>query len=75
MFDVTDIKEEEEPVIYSLGITTCRRRGTEKILSNTTNKTAGEITVGKMSIAEEKDTIISVQQLQSVPPQQLRNRC
>jgi cell division protein FtsZ len=62
VFDVTDIKEEEEPVTIHWELQT-----EEKILSNSTNKTVSEITVGKMSIAEEKDTIISVQQLQSAP--------
>ena len=63
VFDVTDIKAEEEPTIIHWEL-----QPEEKLLSNTTNKTASEITVGKMSIAEDKETIISVQQLQSVPP-------
>ncbi len=62
VFDVTDIKEEEEPVTIHWEL-----QPEEKVLSNTTNKTVSEITVGKMSIAEEKDTIISIQQVQSAP--------
>ena len=71
VFDVTDIKEEEGPTTIHWELQPLKNETAgqvaEKILSNTTNKTASEITVGKMSIAEEKDTIISVQQLQSVP--------
>jgi cell division protein FtsZ len=71
VFDVTDIKEEEEPTIIHWELQPLQNetegQAAEKLLSNTTNKTASEITVGKMSIAEEKDTIISIQQLQSAP--------
>jgi cell division protein FtsZ len=70
VFDVTDIKE-EEPIIIHWELQPVQNemagQVTEKILSNNTSKSIGEITVSKLSTAIQDEPIISVQQLQSVP--------
>ncbi|MEO7393970.1 MAG: cell division protein FtsZ [Chitinophagaceae bacterium] len=69
MFDVTDIKEEEESSIIHWELQPLQNNYTdEKILSNITNENSSEITVGKMSIAQENESIFSAKQLQSVSP-------
>jgi cell division protein FtsZ len=56
VFDITDIKEEEEPVIHwELG------PPQEKIPGNSTSEMAGNNTVGKLSIAAKNESINSTQ--------------
>jgi cell division protein FtsZ len=62
VYDITDMKEESTTVIH------WELQPEEKLLSNTTEVTAGESTVGKMSTAVKNETIHSILQLQSVSP-------
>jgi cell division protein FtsZ len=68
VFDMTDIKEEEEPVIIHWELQPPQEAGqaTEKLLSNITKEMVSEITVGKMSIAATNENIISAKQEQKV---------
>jgi len=69
VFDVTDIKEIEEPAIIHWELQPEPKEAPiEKILSNSTSEIASENTVGKLSIAEPQEKIISSLQYQSVPP-------
>ncbi|MBL7722841.1 MAG: cell division protein FtsZ [Chitinophagaceae bacterium] len=61
--DLSDIKEEEVPVIIHWEL-----QPEEKILSKTTDKSVSTSTVSKMSTVEDADRIHSALQSQSVPP-------
>jgi len=61
--DLSDIKEEEVPVIIHWEL-----QPEEKILSKTTDKSVSTSTVSKMSTAEDADRIHSALQSQSVLP-------
>jgi cell division protein FtsZ len=63
VIDMTDIRQEEEPVIIHFELQT-----DEKILSTNTGETAGEFTVGKLSIAAKEDSINSLQEGKNIPP-------
>ena len=71
-FDLSDIKEEAEPATIHWELQPEEKETVmppvEKLLSNTTKEIVSENTVGKMSIAETQEAIISKQQVQSVPP-------
>ncbi len=72
VLDLTDIKEAEEPLIVhwelepETPVTVSDIR--VNILGNTTNESAGNSTVGKMSTAGQSEEIISTPLHQSVPP-------
>ena len=61
VIDITDIKEEESPIIHF------ELQPEEKILSITTNQIASTSTVGKLSTVVKEESINSTSQLQSVP--------
>ncbi len=65
VIDITDIKQEEEPVIIHFELQTPPE---EKLLSNTTVEKTGDSTVGKMSIVGKDESINSIPQRQSVLP-------
>lgn len=70
VIDFSDLKEESvESVHYELQpeSTTQVSTSLENILSNTTDTIAGKSTVGKLSSIEKDESIISVNQVQSVP--------
>ncbi len=69
--DLSDIKEEEVPVIIHWELQPASMEPvakTEKIPGNTTAQIAGSSTVGKMSTTEKKDEIHSASLSASVPP-------
>jgi cell division protein FtsZ len=69
VFDVTDIKEVEEPTIIHWELQPEPKEASiEKILSNSTKESVSENTVDKMSIADSNEKIISSLQFQSDSP-------
>ena len=76
VLDLTDIKEAEEPLIVhwelepETPVTVSDIR--VNILGNTTNESAGNSTVGKMSTAGQSEEIISTPLHQSVPPNSIK---
>jgi len=70
-FDLTDIKQEQEPATIHWELQPVEQEvimpPVEKILSNITKEVVSENTVGKLSIAETQEPIISKQQVQPVP--------
>ncbi len=65
VIDMSDIKEEPAIIHFELELpkNEADEEATEKVLSNTTNEKAGEITVRKMSTVVKFDSINSTQQL------------
>ena len=71
VIDITDIKQEEEPVIIHFELQTPSE---EKSLSNITVEKAGVSTVGKMSIVGKDESINSIPQQQSVPATTIKEK-
>ena len=71
LFDITDIKQEESTIIHwelQAGENITSAQQIVNVPGNFTNEKDSEITVDKMSIAKENESILSVRQSQSVSP-------
>ena len=72
LFDITDIKQEEESAIIhwelQAGENITSAQQIVNLPGNFTNEKDSESTVGKMSIAKENESILSAKQSQSVSP-------
>ena len=71
LFDITDIKQEELTIIHwelQAGENITSAQQIVNLPGNFTNEKDSEITVDKMSIAKENESILSVRQSQSVSP-------
>ncbi len=72
LFDITDIKQEEESAIIhwelQAGENITSAQQIVNLPGNFTNEKDSEITVGKMSTAKENESILSAKQSQSVSP-------
>jgi cell division protein FtsZ len=72
VIDLSDIKQEEDPVIIHFELQPAAEEKAEKVfekvLSNITTQMASTTTVNKMPVVVKDESINSVQQLRSVPP-------